>query len=695
MMRRLGIKARVLLLALLPITVISIALTGYFILSRLQDMDRAVEEQGQAMARQLAQACEYGLFIGEAALLEDLARGLERDDLVRVVRIADRHGKVWVQLGHTSRLPALGVGAQGSMLRTRDMLYITEPVYSKPLPFPMEELGEMPPQAIGQVTLGLDLKPTLERQRQILRTSFLITAGVLAVTMLMAWRLGRDIVRPIGLLAEAVERIGQGQLQVRLPGELGGEFSILERGITRMAEELRAFYDTLQIRIQEATAKLGWQATHDPLTGLVNRSEFAQQVDKARRSAAEEGRRHTLVFMDLDQFKVVNDTSGHKAGDELLRQLAAQLRRALRSSDVLARLGGDEFGVLFLDCSVEVGMRLAEALRRVVEGFRFHHGERVYAVGVSMGLVAIDADSPDVDELLAAADAACYVAKEGGRNRIHRHHEADKDVLRRRGEMEWASRITRALDEGRMRIYCQYLKPLRQGDGLRHYELLLRMVDPEHNVIPPMAFLPAAERYQLAALLDRWVLDQVIESCAGTLVEHPDVILSLNISGASLGDEGFQKHLRQRLAEHPGVAASLCLEITETVAIANLDRALELIFDLRGLGCRFALDDFGSGLSSFAYLRSLPVDYLKIDGTFVRDMHQDPVDAAMVEAIHKVARLMGVRTVAEYVEDEASLRMLQEMGVDYAQGYLIHAPEPLEEVCGGGRGAAPPYSGTI
>ncbi len=683
MMHRLGIKARVLLLALLPITVISVALTWYFITSRLQDMDLAIEDQGRAMARQLAQACEYGLFIGDVGLLEDLASGLRGYDAVRSVRIADRDGRIWVQFGSASQLPALDPTSEGSLLRTRDMLFLSEPVRSMPLMIATDELGEAQPHTVGQVTLGISLEPTRARQRQILLNSFLLTSVVLVAAILMALRLGRDIVRPIGLLAQAVERIGQGNLDVRLGDEMGGEFATLGLGITRMADELRGFYENLQSRIQEATAKLSWQASHDPLTGLINRVEFGIQVDKALRTAIEEGRRHTLVFMDLDQFKVVNDTSGHKAGDELLRQLSAQLKQALRSTDVLARLGGDEFGVLFLDCGVDVGLRLAEGLRRVVEGFRFHHGDRVYSVGVSMGLVEIDADSHSVGELLSAADTACYAAKEGGRNRIHRYHVEDKELLRRRGEMEWASRITQALDEGRMQIYCQYLQPLREGDGAQHYELLLRMVDPDDNVIPPMAFLPAAERYQLAALLDAWVLDQVIERCAGMLERRPEVILSINISGASLGDVTFQSRLRRRLAEHPRVASNLCLEITETAAIANLDSALQLISDLRMLGCRFALDDFGSGLSSFAYLRSLPVDYLKIDGTFVRDMHQDPVDAAMVEAIHKVARLMGVRTVAEYVEDEDTARMLREMGVDYAQGYHIHRPQPLTEVCAG------------
>lgn len=684
MMHRLGIRARVLLLAMLPIAVIAVSLTWSFIASRLEDMDQALEEQGQVMARQLAQACEYALFIGERDLLEDLAHGLRKNDTVMTVRITDRDGRVWVHMGPSDGMPVSGAAVRG-LHRNGEALFITEPVLSKPIALPSHELGgEAQAQVLGQVTVGLSLEPTRARQREILVNSFLLSAVVLVLSILMAIRLGRDIVRPIGHLTEVVQRIGQGNLNVKPEQDLGGEFSVLAQGIARMTEELRGFYETLQSRIQEATAKLSWQASHDPLTGLANRAEFSLQVEKSLRSAQADDRRHTLVFLDLDQFKVVNDTSGHQAGDELLRQLSAQLKQSLRSTDVLARLGGDEFGVLFLDCGIDTGLRLAEGLRRVVEGFRFQYGDRVYSVGVSMGLVEIDAASPGVGELLIAADAACYAAKESGRNRIHRYHEADQALLRRRGEMEWASRITQALDEGRLQIYCQYLEPLRAGDGARHYELLLRMVDADDSVIPPMAFLPAAERYRLAAILDGWVLDQVIERCAGMLERHPEVILSLNLSGASLGDQDFQALIRQRLNEHPRIAANLCLEITETAAIANLDNALQLISDLRVLGCRFALDDFGSGLSSFAYLRSLPVDYLKIDGTFVRDMHQDPVDAAMVEAIHKVAQLMRVRTVAEYVENAQTLEMLRALGVDYAQGYHIHSPQPLAVLCESG-----------
>ncbi|MCS6787067.1 MAG: EAL domain-containing protein [Thiobacillaceae bacterium] len=678
MMRSLGIRARVVLLAMLPIAVISVALTWYFTASRLQDIERALQEQGQAMARQLAQASEYGLFIGEQGLLEDLAHALRREEGVLGVRIRDREGRTRVQIGPGMDQAAPYTG----IVRTADVLYITETIRSRPLAFATAELGESGRTVVlGQVTVGISLEPMRARQREIIVHSFLISAAVLVLAILVALRLGRDIVRPIGHLAQVVRRIGEGHLNVKPLHNLGGEFAELEQGITRMADELRGFYETLQSRIQEATARLRWQASHDPLTGLANRYEFSNQLEVALNSAIETGRRHTLVFMDLDQFKVINDTSGHMVGDELLRQLSAQLRRHLRSTDILARLGGDEFGVLYLDCGIEAGLRLAEGLRQVVEGFRFRHGERIYAVGVSMGLVEINADSRSAAELLSAADAACYAAKEGGRNRIHLYHEEDKELLRRRGEMEWAGRITQALDSGHLRLFCQYLLPLRAADDTRHYELLLRMVDGDTGTILPMAFLPAAERYKLSTLLDGWVLDQVIEHCAPLLEQCPQLVFSINISGASLGDRNFQDQLRARLAAHTHIARNLCLEITETAAIANLDSAIELIAELRKLGCRFALDDFGSGLSSFAYLRSLPVDYLKIDGAFVRDMARDPVDAAMVEAIHKVAALMGVRTVAEYVEDEATLQMLRDLGVDYAQGYHIHDPQPLSDLC--------------
>jgi Amt family ammonium transporter len=388
----------------------------------------------------------------------------------------------------------------------------------------------------------------------------------------------------------------------------------------------------------------------------------------------------------LDQFKLVNDTSGHQAGDELLRQLAAAMRRTLRGSDVVARLGGDEFGILLTECDAHVGEQLGEKLRCMISNFRFSWNGRLYQVGASIGLVELDQDWPDTAHLMSAADAACYAAKDAGRNKVRLYRRGDEEVERRRGEMAWVGRLTRAMQAEHFRLYFQPIVNLADpASGVargRHYELLLRLHDEEFPVLPT-AFIPAAERYQIMPTIDRWVIEHTLYQCAGSLqmLDKEQVVLGINLSGASLSNAQFQAFVRAAMQEHAQIAPHLCFEITETAAISNLESVRDLIDDLKKMGCRFALDDFGSGLSSFAYLQSLAVDYLKIDGAFVRDMVQNPVDAAMVEAIAKVARIMGIRTVAEFVEDRATADALRALGVDYGQGHFYATAQPLTVLC--------------
>jgi Amt family ammonium transporter len=318
----------------------------------------------------------------------------------------------------------------------------------------------------------------------------------------------------------------------------------------------------------------------------------------------------------------------------------------------------------------------------MIGDFRFSWQGRVYQVGASIGLVEIDADWPDTTHLMSAADAVCYAAKDAGRNKVRLYRRGDEEVERRRGEMEWVGRLTRAMQADHFRLYYQPIVALSDITPEPHYELLLRLHDEEHPVLP-MAFIPAAERYQIMPMIDRWVIEHALTECAVGLRALVDrrVVIGINLSGASLSDAEFQAFIRAAMQSNAGIAAQFCFEITETAAISNLETVLVLIDDLKALGCRFALDDFGSGLSSFAYLHNFAVDYLKIDGAFVRDMVRDPVDAAMVEAIAKVARIMGIKTVAEFVEDQATVDALQALGVDYGQGHHFAAAKPLAELC--------------
>ncbi|CAG2148437.1 hypothetical protein LMG31506_03824 [Cupriavidus yeoncheonensis] len=431
---------------------------------------------------------------------------------------------------------------------------------------------------------------------------------------------------------------------------------------------------------REHAARLAHEASHDALTGLLNRTEFERRLAAAIARMQEAGGTHALMYLDLDQFKVVNDTCGHAAGDELIRQIAAIMRGQLRKGDTLARLGGDEFGILLEHCVAPDGERQAEALRRAVAGFRFTHRQRTFAVGASIGLVALDAGTGGVAEALSAADAACYVAKENGRNRVQVYHPKDSVVQARHGEMEWVSRVHAALAAGRFCLYAQEIVPL-QGErrGGRHIELLLRMVDERNQLVPPMAFVPACERYNLMPMIDRWVVETAFAALARRRAEHGEhiALCAINLSASSLADVRFPAFVRDQ-AQRTGIALSgICFEITETAAIANLTQAAAFIEQMQRLGCVFALDDFGAGMASFTYLKHLPAAYLKIDGSFVRAMLDDPVNQVMVEVIQRIGHATGKKTIAEYVETEAMLARLRELGVDFAQGHHIAMPRPF------------------
>lgn len=414
-----------------------------------------------------------------------------------------------------------------------------------------------------------------------------------------------------------------------------------------------------------------WQAAHDALTGLINRRAFETAVAEALRNAKEDGHRHALLFMDLDRFKIVNDSCGHGAGDVLLQTLARLLQQHMRESDVLARLGGDELGVLLSFCPLPGALRRAEEIRQAVRDFRFLWSDRAFELGISIGLVEIDADSKSMSELMIAADKACYLAKEQGRNRVHVYRDSDVMEARHQGELQWVARLHDALAHDRFRLFSQPIVPL-DGAAAGHEEVLLRFANGQGGLVLPGAFIPAAERYDLMAPLDRWVVTHVCRHLARQAgPDGPAPTYSINLSGISLGDDGMLAHIIAQIEHHAIDPARLCFEITETAVIANLPRAQEFIGSLRGLGCRFSLDDFGSGLSSFAYLRTLPVDYLKIDGVFIRDIARNDINRALVKAINEVGHVMGIRTVAEFVEDDATLDAVRALGIDYAQGHAL------------------------
>ena len=461
---------------------------------------------------------------------------------------------------------------------------------------------------------------------------------------------------------------------------------MIEEG--RLKGAVTVFRDVTETR--SMLREMRFLATHDPLTHLFNRHAFDQRLREAFADARDYDLTHVLCYMDLDQFKLVNDTCGHVAGDTMLRHLSHQLRQAIGADGVLARLGGDEFGLLLERHTLEQGQEVAERIFESIKRFRFSWEGRSYSCGVSIGIAEINAKTESTHSVLSAADTACYVAKDMGRNRLHVYRPYDEEITRQQGQMRWVNRIEAAIQRESFSLMQQPILSIgSQSIGDEHVEVLLRMHDHEGRVIAPGAFIPAAERYNLIGSLDRWVIRNTFR----WLAEHPARLeelglCAINLSGQSLGEGSLYEFILEQLREYQLPAEKISFEITETAVVSRLDQATRFISLLKRRGFRFALDDFGTGMSSFAYLKSLPVDFLKIDGSFVRNMLNDPVDRAMVESINRIGHLMGLKTIAEYVESDQILEQLIDLGVDYAQGYGIVKPSPLVMVGSGPAGLA-------
>ncbi|MEE9422462.1 MAG: EAL domain-containing protein [Gammaproteobacteria bacterium] len=431
---------------------------------------------------------------------------------------------------------------------------------------------------------------------------------------------------------------------------------------------------------QAMAKQLDYLANHDALTSLHNRQAFERKLQELLGTAQIDHVQHVLCYIDLDQFKIINDTCGHIAGDELLRQLANLLVKNVRHSDFLARLGGDEFGLLLSNCSLDQAVRSVDKIVESIRGYRFSWENNIFVTGVSIGIVEINETTESAVSALIKADSACYMAKDSGRNRIHIYRADDTQLAKRQGEMQWVSQIHEALEDNRFYLLQQSIEAIHSnGQDLCHFEILLRMRDIEDNCILPGTFLPAAERYNLMPEIDRWVVRTVFT----WLHENPDILkttafCTINLSGHTFSDETFLSYVVEHLWKFGIPGHKICFEVTETAAVANFSQATKLISELKKYGCLFALDDFGSGMSSFAYLKNLEVDFLKIDGNFIKDIHDNPTNYAIVESIHKVAQVMAIQTIAEFVENDEIRQTLKKIGVNYAQGYAISKPQPLE-----------------
>ncbi|WDE05787.1 EAL domain-containing protein [Thalassomonas viridans] len=431
---------------------------------------------------------------------------------------------------------------------------------------------------------------------------------------------------------------------------------------------------------RQLAQQISWQASHDTLTGLLNRRAFDDKLTEVVENIRHQKTSHALLYLDLDRFKIVNDTCGHVAGDELLKQVSQLLASNIRGNDLLARLGGDEFGIQLLDCPPEAALNIANMIRVAVQQFRFSWGEKIFNIGVSIGLLEITPKCKSTQDILSKADAACYTAKKGGRDQVHFYRPQNSEAAYHQGEMEWFTRIQRALDEDRFTLYAQKILPLQSGNS-PHFEVLIRMFDCESELILPGVFIPAAERFGLMPKIDQWVISRVFKLIANERQRliGQDYRFAINLSASTLSDKETLIFINDQLELFDIPSGMISFEITETAAISNLSSARHFISKLQRSGCRLSLDDFGSGLSSFAYLKNLPVDFLKIDGLFVKNMANDAIDKAMVKSINEIGHVMELKTIAEFVENEDIISCLKEIGVDYAQGYGIAPPQPLTD----------------
>lgn len=692
-----GIRACVLGLALIPVTIISVVLSFQLIIGKIADLDQALRERTASMTRQLGPAAEYGVASGNLEALQGLIDKAASEPDVQGIRVFSDNG---IEIARAGRARWRNPTREDL---PRDRLYAIELsdrlVYYAPITRTEIQVNDFSPVSnwsgnaehrranlLGWVSVEVSRNATLQSQRKALIHSLYVLLAGLGVSFYLAWLIGRQITRPILALTHTLNRLGEGHLSERVAVDGLGELGLLQRGINSMASHLQSINEQMQEKVDQATARLVYQAGHDSLTGLINRWEFERRLESALETALQQGREHVLCYMDLDQFKIINDTSGHGAGDELLRQLALILKNDLRERDTLARLGGDEFALLLENCSIEAAMEVVDSLRGEVQRYRFQWEERVYAVGMSVGMVAINAMSSTAANLLSAADTACYVAKDRGRNRIHVYESRDSELARHRGEMQWITRIHKSIEENRLHLVWQEVYRIQDmkispnKPPPCHLEILLRMKGEDGMEILPMAFIPAAERYLIMPLLDTWVIEETLKLCRRyiDLKNGMPCLFAVNLSGASLKDAEFRRVLLELLRNQPDTGPHLCFEITETATLGNLSIVNDFIQVMREFGCRFALDDFGSGLSSFTYLKNLKVDFLKIDGAFVRDIETNALDRSMVDAIHRLGHQMGLFTVAEYVESEQALAILRQLGVDCAQGNLLHQPAPIE-----------------
>jgi diguanylate cyclase (GGDEF)-like protein len=698
-MKNLGIKTRVIILGTIPALLFAMILAGYAISNVFGVLDQSLSDRGRIIASQLSPAAEYGVISGNKQVLQGLAQqALSNEQDVTSVLIVDKQNRVLALSGREISAEVLAKLSGLQELKLKNGIVFVSHIHRSIVEIDdfttLPEIEKIPKKNHSELDIGrvyVELSNlSLQNLKQDLITKMLfISLFGLILSASIAWWIGRNITKPIQEIAFAVNKVGEGLFAHTIIENSSGELKTLQKGFNSMATSLRQAYELMQDKINDATSMLSHQAQHDDLTGLINRREFEVRLERSLKSVHESGAQHVLCYLDLDQFKLVNDSCGHSAGDELLRQVSVLLANRMRDRDTLARLGGDEFGLLLENCSLADANQITNTLLKLVQDYRFIHDDKIFNIGVSIGVVVINTNFENVSDVIHAADMACYSAKNAGRNQSFLFSPGDVEVKQRRSAVEAVSDITDEIDDEQFMLYCQPIVPLastseKGADSQHHhYEVLIRKISLDGRIMLPITFIPSAERYLLMPNIDRWVIKNTFSTYRQLLNksnEKCNYIFSINLSGTSLGDKSLLGYIREQFAIYAIPPECICFEITETAAIVNLKNTISLFSALRKLGCSFALDDFGSGMSSFMYLKNFDVDYLKIDGSFVKDMHTNKIDHAMVRSIHSVAEAMNIKTVAEFVENKAILKELKNIGVHYGQGLYLGEPVPIKKL---------------
>ena len=684
-MNRLTLRQRLLLLTLLPSALIAIVLVAYFTYSGIRTLEGELRRQGVSTARYLAPIAEYGIIAGQSEALHALAQAAVQEPGVKATIIVNQKGKTMAVSGRVS-LSAEDLRRMlddaRQVAETNDWIAFGAPVRrSMPDTDQLFE-GNGPPSAapevVGQVFIEYDKLSLIVRQRELLyRGLGIVLFGLLMIAML-AVAMADNLAQPVMRLVEAVRGMSSGRLDTRVPANSRGELGILESGFNDMAQRIEEVHQSMQSRIEEATALLAFQASHDPLTGLFNRREFEHRLAKALDNTKGGGDEFSVLFLDLDRFKQVNDVCGHLAGDELLRQIALLIQGRLREEDTLARIGGDEFAIILANCNTQRARQVAEDICTLTAAYRFIWQEQIFSIGASIGLTPVNRQVRTAAEIIAAADKACQRAKESGRNHVC-EQEALNTPERRSETGAWFRRIASALAENRVTVEAIPLRALQLDDKNGHVvELTARLHEPGQSPIALPALIDAAERYDLGPAIDLHLIEVAMAALIRAANQQKHLQCLVPISRTSLGRQEVIEYIETNMAQHDLSRQELCLIFSEDASTHHTSQAIEFARQLRALGCRVGLDDFGSGLTSFNHLRSIGPAYIKLSQSLTRDLDGNRASTALLRAIQEIATDQHIRSVADGVNTPEALEQLRSLGIDYAEGKAVSPCEPFD-----------------